>query len=73
VLFGIRDTDYGVLYVAIWQSGSMVAGQREIAVVPTRFDSNAPFPLAGQWKMRDRALASIGHITDFAVEPARRG
>ena len=73
VLFGIRDTDYGVIYVAIWQSGSMVSGQREVAVVPTRFDGNAPFPLAGQCKMRDRALASIGHITDFPVETVRQG
>jgi hypothetical protein len=38
------------VYVAIWHSGSTVAGQREIVVVPTRFDSDAPMPLAGQWK-----------------------
>jgi hypothetical protein len=73
VLFGIRDTQYGVLYVAIWQSGSMVAGQREIAIVPTRFDQRAPMPLAGQWKMRDSALASIGHVTQFPVESAEEG
>jgi len=70
VLFGVRDTPYGVLYVAIWRSGSMVAGQREIAVVPTRFDSNVPLALPGQWKMRDGGLTSIGHINEFPVAPA---
>jgi hypothetical protein len=69
VLFGVRDTRYGVLYVAIWQSGPTISVQREIAVVPTRFDEQAPMPLAGQWKMRDNALASIGHITHFPVVP----
>jgi hypothetical protein len=70
VLFGIRNTQYGVLYVAIWQSGSMVAGQREVAVVPTRFNSDAPMPLAGQWKLRDGGLTSIGHVTEFSIGPA---
>lgn len=70
VLYGVRDTAFGTLYIAIWESGSMVAGQREVNVVPTRFDGSVPLPLAGQWKMRDPGLASIGHVTDFPVAPA---
>ncbi len=69
VLLGLRDSAYGAVYVAILESGSMVAGEREIAVVPTRFDGQAPFPLAGQWKMRDSGLGSIGFVTEFPVEP----
>lgn len=69
VLFGIQQTQDGALYVAIWESRSMVAGQREVAVVPTDFDHRSPFPLAGRWKMRDSDLASIGHITEFSVTP----
>ncbi len=67
VLFGVRDTEYGTVYVAIWQAGSMVGPARG-QCGPTRFDQTAPFPLAGQWKMRDGELASIGHVTEFSVE-----
>jgi len=66
VLYGIDNTDYGVVYIAIWQTGTMVAGQREVAFVPTRFDGE-PVAIAGQWKLRDPELASIGHYSEFPV------
>jgi hypothetical protein len=56
--------DGQILALAIWDAGP----SREMHLIIPGYAGGGPFPMIGQWKMRDSSLSSRGTVRSFPVQ-----